>query len=329
MRGQVVVVTGASAGIGRALVRELAGSGARIALLARDPDRLEATRREVVAAGGSARAFSLDVADSEAVERAAAEVDSELGPIDVWINNAMATVLAPVAQMPAHEYQRVTEVTYLGAVYGTLAALRRMRPRNSGHIIQVGSALAYRAIPLQSAYCAAKHALRGFTDSLRSELIHDGSKVLLTSVHLPAMNTPQFDWGRTRLPNQPQPVPPIYQPEVAARAIAAVIGKRRREVYVGMSTVKAITASKFLPAFLDWYLAKRAYSGQQTETPLPPGREDNLFLPVRGDFGAHGRFDDCSRAHSLQTWLATHRLAAAGLASVLGAGAALIGWRAR
>ena len=315
---RVVVVTGASAGVGRAVVRQLARRGDALGLLARGVDGLEAARAEVEALGGRALVVPTDVADAEAVEAAAARVEAQLGPIDVWINNAMATILAPVLEITPAEYRRVTEVTYLGAVHGTLSALRRMKPRDRGHIIQVGSALAYRAIPLQAPYCAAKHALRGFTDALRSELTHDRSAVLLGMVHLPGLNTPQFEWGRTRLPNQPQPVPPIFQPEVAARAIADVIGQNRREIYVGGSTVKTVIGAKLLPAFLDWYLARKAYGGQQTDQPLRPDRADNLFRPVPSDFGARGPFDERAKSRSLQAWVSTHRgwLAAASAASV-------------
>lgn len=253
--GRVVVITGASAGVGRATVREFASRGDWIALLARDADRLEATRQEVEELGGRALALPTDVAEPDQVEAAAKTVEERFGPIDVWVNNAMVSVLWPVKQMRAEEYRRVTDVTYLGYVYGTLSALRRMLPRDQGVIIQVGSALAYRAIPLQSAYCGAKHAIQGFTESLRSELIHDGSKVRVTIVQLPAVNTLQFSWIKSRMPRHPQPVPPIYQPEVIARAIVWAAEHNRRELTVGVSTLKAIMGDKFIPGTLDHYLA--------------------------------------------------------------------------
>jgi NAD(P)-dependent dehydrogenase (short-subunit alcohol dehydrogenase family) len=292
---RVIVVTGASAGVGRATVRELGRRGDRIGLLARGPQGLEATRREVEELGGRALAIPTDVADADAVEAAAERVEGELGPIDAWINNAMVSVFAPIGQLTAEEIRRVTEVTYLGTVHGTLAALRRMRPRDSGVIVQVGSALAYRSIPLQAAYCAAKHAVAGFTDSLRSELQHDGSAVRVTMVQLPALNTPHFDWSRNRLPHRPQPVPPIYQPELAAAAIADAIDHPARETFVAAPTIAAIQIHKVAPGLLDRYLALTAYDGQQTDEPEDPGRPDNLFAPVDIDAGAHGRFDGVAR----------------------------------
>ncbi|HEV2764676.1 MAG TPA: SDR family oxidoreductase, partial [Pyrinomonadaceae bacterium] len=264
---EVVVVTGASAGVGRAVARAFAREGACVGLLARGPDGLEAARREVEELGGRALVLPLDVAEAEAVERAAEAVEREFGPIDVWVNNAMVSVFSPVREMRPEEYKRVTEVTYLGYVYGTLAALKRMLPRDRGVIVQVGSALAYRGIPLQSAYCAAKHAIQGFVDSLRCELIHDGSNVRVTMVQLPAMNTPQFSWVKSRLPNRPQPVPPIYQPEVGAEAVLFAARNDRREMYVGYPTVEAIVGDKVAPAFADKYLAKNAYDAQQTDEP--------------------------------------------------------------
>src|SRR5438105_11498083 len=259
MNHEVVVITGASAGVGRATVREFARHGAHIGLVARGRDGLEGARREVEEAGGRALVLPTDVADADAVETAAETVERELGAIDVWVNNAMASVFSPVKAMRADEFRRVTEVTYLGCVHGTLSALRRMQPRDRGTIVQVGSALAYRSIPLQSAYCAAKHAIVGFTDSLRCELRHDGSRVHLTVVHLPALNTPQFDWVRSRLPRRAQPVPPIYQPEVAARAIWWAAHHRRREVHVAFPTVLAIQAEKIAPGVLDRYLGRTGY----------------------------------------------------------------------
>src|ERR687889_729942 len=274
-RPEVVVVTGASAGVGRATVREFARQGAHGALGARGRDGLEGARREVLALGGRALVLPLDVSDAEAVERAAETVEREFGPIDVWVNNAMVSVFSPVKKMKAEEYKRVTEVTYLGYVYGTLAALKRMQPRDRGCIVQVGSALAYRGIPLQSAYSAAKHAVQGFMDSLHAELIHDKSNVRVTMVQLPAVNTPQFDWVKSRLPNEPQPVGPIFQPEVAARAIYWAAHNERRELYVGWPTVKAIVGNKLAPGVGDWYVAHKAYEEQQTDEPVKPGRRDN------------------------------------------------------
>jgi NAD(P)-dependent dehydrogenase (short-subunit alcohol dehydrogenase family) len=304
---EVVVVTGASAGVGRAVVRRFAKDGARIALLARGVDGLEGARLEVEVAGGRALVVPTDVADAEQVEVAAATVEEHLGPIDIWINNAMASVFSPVREMQAEEYRRVTEVTYLGSVHGTLAALRRMLPRDCGKIVQVGSALAYRGIPLQSAYCAAKHAVQGFMDSLRAELIHDGSRVSLTSVHLPAINTPQFGWVKSRLPHRAQPVPPIYQPEVAAEAIHWAAHHERRELWVGLPVVKAILGDRLAPGLLDRYLASMGYESQQTEEAENPDRPDNLWEPVPGDHGAHGRFDQQAASFSPQLWANMHR----------------------
>jgi short-subunit dehydrogenase len=312
---EIVVITGASAGVGRATVREFARHGAWLGLVARDRARLEAARREVEAVGGRALAITADVADNAQVEEAAESVERLLGPIDIWINNAMVSVLSPAIQMTAEEFRRVTDVTYLGYVYGTLAALRRMHTRNRGVIVQVGSALSYRSIPLQSAYCGAKHAVQGFTESLRSELIHDGSRVHLTAVQLPAVNTPQFSWIKSRMPRHPQPVPPIYQPEVVARAIYWAAHHRRREVSVGWPTVQAIVGDKFIPGLLDHYLAWIGYDAQQTAEPVSPDRPDNLFEPLSGDYGAHGRFNAGARRTSLQFWANRQRiwLAMAGL----------------
>src|SRR5690606_21930346 len=308
---KIVVVCGASAGIGRATAVEFARSGATVALLARGAKGLAGAKAEVEAVGGTAWVKTLDVANAQQVDEAAAQIEAELGPIDVWVNNAMVTVLSPVSQTTAEEYRRVTEVTYLGTVHGTCAALRYMRQRNRGVIIQVGSALAYRAIPLQSAYCAAKFACRGFTDSLRVELEHEGSAIHVTSVHLAAFNTPQFDWARTRLDKKPQPMPPIFQPEVAARAIVWAAGQRRREVCVGFPAVKAIWGNKFFPSVADKVLEKDGYEGQKDDVPLPGDRPDNLFEPVDADLGSHGRFDSEARNHSRQLWLTMHRGAVA------------------
>lgn len=319
---RVVVVTGASAGVGRAVVQEFAREGAHIGLIARGRERLESAQRDVEQAGGKAMVLPADVADAEAVENAAAEVEREFGPIDVWVNNAMTTIFAPFHDIAPAEFKRATEVTYLGCVYGTMAALKRMRTRNRGTIVQVGSALAYRSIPLQSAYCGAKHAIVGFTDSIRSELIHQESRIHLTVVHLPAMNTPQFTWCRTRLPRQPQPVPPIFQPEVAARAIVWASSHCRREVYVAWPTVKAIYGQMAAPGYADEYLAKAGYSGQETQQPVPPDRPDNLFEPAPGDYSAHGIFDNRATDSSPLTWMDLHRgLMAGGAAAVAVMGA--------
>ncbi len=318
---EVVVVTGASAGVGRATAVEFARNGARLGLIARGRDGLEGCRRDVESQGGEALVLPTDVSDAAAVEACAASVEERFGPIDVWVNNAMASVFSPVAEMTAAEFRRVTEVTYLGVVHGTLAALQRMLPRDSGAIVQVGSALAYRGIPLQAAYCAAKHAIQGFCDSLRCELLHDRSRVHVTMVQMPALNTPQFSWVRSRLPRRAQPVPPIYQPEVAARAIVWAARHRRRELYVGFPTVKAILGNKFAAGWLDRYLGRTGYESQQTDEPADPTRPDNLWEPLPGDHGAHGRFDDCARPMSPQLRINTHRgwiAAAAGALAVAG-----------
>ena len=317
---EVVVITGASAGVGRAAVREFAkrSPGARIGLLARGGDGLEGARREVEEAGGRALAVPTDVADPGQVEAAARRVEEGLGPIDVWVNDAMATVFSEFKDIEPEEYRRATEVTYLGAVYGTMAAVRRMVPRDRGTIVQVGSALSYRGIPLQSAYCGAKHAMRGFTDSVRTELMHEESGVHITMVQLPALNTPQFSVGRTRMARHPQPVPPIYQPEVAADAIYWAAHHRSREVYVGTSTVMTILGNKVAPWFADRYLARTGYQGQQTGERIDPDRPDNLIEPVPGDHGAHGVFDGEAHGKSPQLWATKNRrwlaLAGAGLA---------------
>jgi NAD(P)-dependent dehydrogenase (short-subunit alcohol dehydrogenase family) len=323
-RSRVVVVTGGSAGIGRAAALAFARHGDRVAVLARCEERLEDTCRELRSAGALALGLSVDVADAAQVEEAAARIERELGPIAIWVNNAATTVFAPVADTTAEEFRRVTEVTYLGTVHGTLAALRRMLPRNEGCIVQVGSALAYRSIPLQSAYCASKAAIRGFTDSLRSELIHDQSRVRLTMVQLSAFNTPQFDWARSKLPRRVQPVPPIFQPEVAGDAILHASLAPRREVWVGWPAVKSILSTRVLPGLGDRLAARMAYDGQQTAEARPHEQPDGLMKPVAGGFGAHGRFDDRSRDSSLQWQLSKHRegIAAAALLAIGGAAAA-------
>jgi short-subunit dehydrogenase len=314
---RVVVVTGASAGVGRATVRAFAREGASVGLIARDTGGLHAAAREVDQAGGRGLAVPADVADSQQAGAAAARIEQELGPIDVWVNNAMTTIFGRVADVTPEEFKRATEVTYLGTVYGTMAALRRMLPRDSGRIIQVGSALAYRSIPLQAAYCGAKHAIAGFTDSLRSELLHDHKNILLTMVQLPAMNTPQFTWCRSKMPRQPQPVPPIFQPEVAAERIVWASHHNRREVWVGVPTVIAIGANKVAPALGDRYLARTGFDSQQTNEAVPANRPDNLFEPLPGDFGAHGVFGQQARRKAATTWLADHK----GIAALAGAAA--------
>jgi short-subunit dehydrogenase len=327
---EVVVITGASGGVGRAIVREFARHGAHIGLLARGREGLEGAKRDVEALGGKALAIPTDVADAEAVDEAASRVEEELGPIDIWVNDAMSSVFSPFAKITPEEYRRATEVTYLGYVHGTMSALRRMRERNRGTIVQVGSALAYRAIPLQAVYCGAKFAIRGFTDSLRTELMHDGSDVHITMVQLPAHNTPQFGWGRTKLPNHPQPVPPIYQPEVAAEAVYWAAHHRRREVWLGASSVMVILGNKLIPALADRYLARTGYGSQQTDQRVDPDRPDNLFTPVdeEEDHGAHGIFDEQAHEKSPQLWAVKNRgwlALAAGSGAI--AAAALIGRR--
>jgi NAD(P)-dependent dehydrogenase (short-subunit alcohol dehydrogenase family) len=324
----VVMVTGASAGVGRAVARRLALRGAAVGLLARGAAGLEGARQDVEQAGGRALVCEADVANADAVEEAAAALERAFGPIDVWINNAMATVFSPVVEMTPAEFERVTAVTYLGAVHGTLAALRRMRPRNRGVIVQVGSALAYRGIPLQSAYCAGKHAVKGFCDSLRAELLHEGSAIRVSMVQLPALNTPQFDWVKSRLPRRGQPVPPIFEPEVAAEAIVWAATHPRREVYVGCPTVKAIVGNKVVPGLGDRYLARVGEEAQQTGEPDEPGRPHNLWTPVDADrdFGARGRFSDRAKTRSWHLWATMHRNALlAGVASAIGAAVWLAG----
>ncbi|WP_332813729.1 SDR family oxidoreductase [Ramlibacter sp.] len=327
MDGQgVVVVTGASAGIGRAVAREFGRHGWRVALLARGADGLEAARREVEALGGQALVLPTDVADEQQVEAAAAAVEAKWGAIDAWVNNAMATIFSPALQVEPVDFRRATEVTYLGAVWGTLAALRRMKPRDRGTIVQVGSALAYRSIPLQAPYCGAKAALRGFTDSLRCELAHDRSRVRLTMVQLSAFNTPQFEWGRTTLPRRPRPMGRIFQPELAARAVYLAATRPRREFWVGWPAAQAILGHRVIPGLLDRMLGRKAVEGQQSPGPLPSPRPDNLWRPVPGDRGAHGRFDAQAHDGSLQFWLDRHR-GGVLLGVVLGLGLAAVAMR--
>ena len=328
-RPEVVVVTGAGAGLGRAIVQAFAKRGAHVGLVSRGRERLDDAKREVEQAGGRAIALPTDVADADAVEAAAAAAEEALGPIDIWVNNAMTTVFSPVEEMTAEEFKRVTEVTYLGSVHGTLSALKRMLPRDRGTIVQVGSALAYRSIPLQSAYCAAKHALVGFTDSLRSELIHDGSRVRVTVVHMPALNTPQFSWCKSRMPRKPQPVPPIFQPEVGAEAVYWAAHHDRRELLVGWPTVRAVWGQKLIPGLLDRYLARMAWDGQMYDGPRDPSIPIDLYEPVPGHQGSHGAFDGRASDRSLALWANIHRSAIAlgGDAGAAAASALLWGKR--
>ncbi len=318
---QNVVITGASAGIGRAVARAFGARGDNIALLARGQGGLEGAVKDVEAAGGRALAIATDVADYDAVDAAATQFEEAFGPIDVWVNDAFTSVFSPFHQITAEEYRRVTEVSYLGYVYGTMVALKRMRPRNHGTIVQVGSALGSRAIPLQSAYCGAKHAINGFSESVRTELMHEHNDVHITVVQMPAVNTPQFSWVLSRLPKHPQPVPPIYQPEVAARAVLfAAEHPRRKQYWVGASTAATILGEKFAPALLDRYLALTGYASQQTKESAIPNRPNNLWEPrdsgAGDDYGAHGAFDKRSLSWSPQLWVSQHvrsaSIAAAG-----------------
>ena len=322
---EIVVVTGGSAGIGRATVREFARHGADVAVLARGRERVDAACREVEAAGGRSLALYVDVTDGAGVEAAAERVERELGPIDIWVNNAFAGIFATFMDMSHEEYARVTDVTYMGQIHGVRAALKHMLPRDSGSIVLVGSALAYRGIPLQSAYCGAKHAVQGFLDSIRPELEHRGSKVRVSMVQLPAVNTPQFDWARAHIRHKPRPVGKIYQPEVAARAIRFAALNDRKEVWVGRTTVQAILADELASPLLDEYLAATGVEGQSSAEPIEPDRIDNLFEPPPGDPGAHGRFDAVADEDSTQRWLSRNRgwLAGAGVAA---ASAGLLAW---
>ena len=303
---RVVVITGASAGVGRATARAFAARGDAVALLARGRDGLDAAEREVRERGGRGLAIPTDVADAAAVDAAAQEVEQDLGPIDVWVNNAMVSVFAAFKDVSATDFRRVTEVTYLGYVHGTMSALRRMLARDRGVIVQVGSALAQRAIPLQSAYCGAKHAIEGFTESLRCELMHDKSGVSVTMVQLPALNTPQFGWVKTTFTRHPRPVPPIFQPEAAAQAIVWASVHPRGEYWFAWSTARAILANRIVPGLLDRYLACSGYDAQQGDSAIDPDRPHNLFTPVAGDAGARGRFNEDAKDHSAHWWVARH-----------------------
>jgi NAD(P)-dependent dehydrogenase (short-subunit alcohol dehydrogenase family) len=316
---KVVVITGATGGVGRATARAFALEGAKVALLARGQEQLTATQAELIGCGCQALAIPTDVADAAQVEAAAERAERELGPIDIWVNNAMTSVFAPIKQITPEEFHRVTEVTYLGQVYGTMAALRRMLPRDRGSIILVGSALAYRGIPLQSAYCGAKHGIEGFYDSLRCELLHDHSSIRTCMVQLPAMNTTQFGWVLSRLPRKPKPMGKIYEPEVAANAILYAATSNRRSIWVGSSTYKAIIGNKFARSYADHELARTGYDGQQTSEPTSAGRQNNLWQPVPEDRGVHGEFTTQSSNRSLTFWAGTHRgllAATAGVAAL-------------
>ncbi|MFH9729100.1 SDR family oxidoreductase [Streptomyces sp. NPDC017260] len=331
---EVVVVTGATGGVGRAVARAFGARGSSVALLARGEYALEQAAEEVREAGGRALPLVVDVCDPEAVDAAAARTEAELGPIDVWVNAAFATVFAPVAEISPKELKRATEVTYFGFVHGTQAALRHMTPRDRGTIVQVGSALARRSVPLQAVYCGAKHAIQGFTESLRCELLHDRSGVRVTMVQMPGLNTPQFSWVLTRLPRHPRPVTPVYQPEVAAEAVLyAADHPGRREYWVGGSTVATLLGQKLAPGLLDRYLARTGYDGQQTDEPVDPSRPVNLYEPpddtAPADYGAHGVFDDESHSRSLQFWLSRHRRPLALAAAVTTTAAAALADGAR
>lgn len=327
----VVAVTGSSAGLGRAIAHAYAKRGAKLGLIARNPEALNAAKQECEALGGQAVCIPTDVADAEAVDRAATQLEDAFGPIDVWVNDAMVSVFSPVKEMEASDYKRVTDVLYLGFVHGTLAALRRMLPRDRGTIIQIGSALSYRSIPLQSAYCACKHAINGFTDSLRCELYHDKSNVKVTNIQMPAMNTTQFDWVKNRMPDMTQPVPPIFEPKIAAEVVyAAGIAKNpRREYWVGSPTVVAIVGQKFFPGLLDRYLGKTGYKSQQLQGhPQDPNAPNNLYEYVPGRHSTRGKFDACSRRTSVEAYLSLHReWFALGAATLLGVGGAWLAAR--
>jgi NAD(P)-dependent dehydrogenase (short-subunit alcohol dehydrogenase family) len=329
MSPEVVVVTGASGGIGRATATAFGARGAKVALVARGQAGLDAAAADVRAAGGEALALPADAADPDALEAVADRVEDELGPIDVWVNDAFTSVFAPFERITAAEYKRVTEVSYLGYVYGTMTALRRMKPRDRGVVVQVGSTLAYRGIPLQTAYCGAKHAIQGFHEALRCELLHEKSGVRVTMVQMPAVNTPQFSWVLSRLPRHAQPVPPIYQPEVAARAVLhAADHPGRREYWVGATTAATLAANAIAPGLLDRYLGRTGFDSQQTQQPRDPDAPENLWEPADAerDFGPHGAFDDRSHPRSAQLWASQHHGAVAAAAGLVGAAAVAL-WR--
>jgi NAD(P)-dependent dehydrogenase (short-subunit alcohol dehydrogenase family) len=321
-RRDVVVITGASGGVGRAVARRFADDGARIGLIARGRAGLEAAAREVRERGGEALVLPLDISDADAVEAAASTVEETFGPIDIWVNDAMVTIYAEFLDIEPDEYRRATEVTYHGMVWGTRAALKRMVPRDRGKVVQVCSALGYRGIPLQSPYCGAKHACKGFTESVITELLHNKSKVKLSMIQLPGVNTTQFTWGRTKLPKQTTPVPPIYQPEIAADAVHHAAYQRRRQIYVGIPTVKTILGERTAPWLLDHILAKQGFTSQMTDQPLNPEGHDNLFEPIETDRGSHGPFDDQAKSSSLQYEFVKHRavVASATAAAAITAG---------
>ena len=329
-RPPVVAITGASAGVGRAVARRFARDGARIGLIARGQDGLEGASRDVEDLGGKALICACDVSDHDAVEQAADAIEDAFGPIDIWINAAFAGVVAPFMDMDIDDFHHVTDVTYHGQVHGTMAALKRMTRRDRGHIVLVGSALAYRGIPLQSAYCGAKHAIQGFHDSVRSELIHAGSKVRMSMVQLPGINTPQFDWIRTSMPMRPKPASPPYQPEIAAEAIHFASTSGRKEVRLGWPTLQAIWGDRLASPLMDRYLARTAIDGQQTDQPVSPDRKDNLYEPVKGDHGAHGSFGEKARKSSSQLWITKNRLPLAIGGGIMALAAAVAGlWRPR
>jgi short-subunit dehydrogenase len=329
LRDKVVVVTGGSGGVGRCVARLLGGMGAKLGLLARGADGLDGARREVEALGGRAVTCVADVSNSDQVEDADQAVERQLGPIDVWVNNAMVSMYSPFMKMSPDEFRHIVEVTFLGQVYGTQAALRRMIPRDRGVIISVGSALAYRSIPLQSAYCASKHAVEGFVESVRSELFHDKVNVRISMVHLPGVNTTQFTWTKNRMPHKVRPTGPIYQPELAAQAILLAIRDERRQVFLGMPTLEAVVGEKFIPGLLDKYLAHAAWEGAMLPQPADPNHRDNFWEPVPGDQGAHGPFDDQAHSVSPQLWMTRHRNGLLALAGAAVAGAGVAWWATR
>lgn len=326
-KNKVIVITGATGGVGRATAWEFAKQGAKVALLARGEEQLAGAKREVEALGGTALTIACDVSDATAVEAAAEHTENILGPIDVWVNNAMNSVFAPFKDITAEEFKRVTEVTYLGQIYGAMSALKRMIPRDKGSIVFVGSALAYRGIPLQSAYCGSKHGIQGFYDSLRTELMHDKSNIKTCMVQLPAMNTTQFGWVLSKLPNKPRPMGKVYEPEVAARAIVFAARHNRREILVGYPTYKAIVGNKIAPWYADYVLAKTGYDGQQTDEPANPNRLNNVWTPVPRDRGAYGEFGDIATDNSLTLWASMNRNIVRAVAGALAAG--IIFWMGR